>query len=318
MNWRGWDIRRWGTRAALVVIAAAAVLHASRHVSTGPASGDRLHRPDTGLPEQARPVGASKVADPRASGDSIRLAAFNIQSGKGLDDRRDLTRTADFLRRLDPRPDLIGLNEVRGPQWFIDADQTHWLGETLGLRYLAAPTTRTWYHCTSGNGLLSRREIDFWQRLPLPRRHDRSQRNVVLIGLPLGDRTIRVLLTHLTRGDGRDRRAQLNMVGRLFLSLDEPVVLMGDLNSTRDDPLLAELLARPGVVDAVGRMLGESDPTGRIDWIITRGLQPLDAGVVETRVSDHPLVWAELRPLSPKVLALREERPTRAGAHAKP
>lgn len=86
---------------------------------------------------------------------------------------------------------------------------------------------------------------------------------------------------------------QLRTVSELFLALAEPAVLMGDMNSTADDPQIIALKNGEGVVDAVG-MHDSSASAGRIDWIFTRGLHSVDAGVEDHGASDHPLVWAEL------------------------
>jgi endonuclease/exonuclease/phosphatase (EEP) superfamily protein YafD len=79
----------------------------------------------------------------------------------------------------------------------------------------------------------------------------------------------------------------------LFLALDEPAVLVGDLNTGRGDPAIQAVLAAPGVVDPVG---GERlpDQSERIDWILVRGLRGVDAGIRDSGASDHPLIWAEL------------------------
>jgi endonuclease/exonuclease/phosphatase family metal-dependent hydrolase len=78
-----------------------------------------------------------------------------------------------------------------------------------------------------------------------------------------------------------------------FLALPEPAVLLGDLNSDANDPLIRGLLSTPGVCDAVGPKPGPNRAE-RIDWIIARGLRPVDAGIRDNGASDHPLVWAEL------------------------
>jgi endonuclease/exonuclease/phosphatase family metal-dependent hydrolase len=115
----------------------------------------------------------------------------------------------------------------------------------------------------------------------------------VLVGLPYRGRTIHVLLTHITRGDDRDRQSQLQAVIAMFLALAEPSILVGDLNSDADDPQIRRLLETTGVADPVGETLGQKTPR-RIDWIFTRGLRCLDAGIRDDGASDHPLIWAEL------------------------
>jgi len=71
-------------------------------------------------------------------------------------------------------------------------------------------------------------------------------------------------------------------------------VLMGDLNTPSNDPALGAMLSVGGAVDAVGAKLGQPTPE-RIDWILTRGLEAVDARVEDRGASDHPVVWAELR-----------------------
>ena len=56
---------------------------------------------------------------------------------------------------------------------------------------------------------------------------------------------------------------------------------------------MRRLLAAPGVRDPLGEKLGAAAPP-RIDWILARGMRPVDAGLREQGASDHPLVWAEL------------------------
>ncbi len=266
--------RRAACAVGVVLILATAVHHASRHVSTGPDDGIEL---------------VGRIDEPATRRPTIRLGTFNIHGTKGRDGQRDITRVAQCLEALD----FVALNEVHGPRIGQPKDQAALLGQRLGMASLFAPTVRVWYWRESGNGLLSRLPVTFWQRIPLPQRHDHSHRNAVLVGLKQGERTIRVLLTHINRRDP-ERDLQLRAVIALFTALETPSVLLGDLNTDAEDPRLGELLATPGVDDPVGRVLGDEAPR-RIDWIITRGLDCVDAGVHKNDASDHPMVWAELR-----------------------
>ena len=189
--------------------------------------------------------------------------------------------------------DFVALQEVHGPWPWQRLDQAHELGTRLGLAWLFAPDSRQWYCRDTGNGLLSARPLQFWQRIPLEGHGGRGFRNAVLVGLPHGNRTVRVLLTHLSHSNDAGRTAQLRSVISLYLSLSEPAILLGDLNSNAGDPQIHRLLATPGVTDAVGKILGAEDRP-RIDWIIARGMRPLRAGVRDNGASDHPALWAEL------------------------
>jgi endonuclease/exonuclease/phosphatase family metal-dependent hydrolase len=55
------------------------------------------------------------------------------------------------------------------------------------------------------------------------------------------------------------------------------------------------ILQARGVKDAVGSRMGARAPADRIDWIFTRGLETVSAGVEKNDASDHPMVWAELK-----------------------
>jgi endonuclease/exonuclease/phosphatase family metal-dependent hydrolase len=273
-------------RMALLLLAAAvAGWVGSLRLATGPASGARLlppPRPMTTV-RTTPAAGLATACPPR-----LRLATFNIHTGRGTDRREDLDRIARLLEGFD----VVGLNEVRGPYWWEKRDQACRLAERLHLPWLHAPAERRWLYGTFGNAVLARLPCTAWQRIPLARLRGKSCRNVLLVRFTWNGGSLHVLITHLDRHSDLDRREQLRTVGELFLALAEPAVLMGDLNTPRADPALARLLAAPGVLDP----LAELDPTGpdHIDWILIRGLRPTAAGMVHTPASDHPLVWVEL------------------------
>jgi len=132
--------------------------------------------------------------------------------------------------------------------------------------------------------------VEYWQRIPLPRKHDYSFRNSVLVGLRHQEHLIHVLITHITQRDDRERRIQLGVVTRLFLSLAKPSILVGDLNTKPNDPMIRTLIEMPDTADS---MSNQNAPE-RVDWIITRGLRTKKAAIVRNKASDHPLIWAEL------------------------
>jgi endonuclease/exonuclease/phosphatase family metal-dependent hydrolase len=230
----------------------------------------------------------SRQEDARST---IRLASYNIHAGKGRDGRRNLLRTAECLQADF---DLIALNEVRGREIWQRHGQAEILGRELGMPWLFAPAVRTWGHREAGNALLTPLPVQGWYRLPLPREHDNSCRNAVLATIEVEGQPVQVLLTHVARRPDEERRAQLGAVIRLFLSLSEPAILLGDMNADGDDRQILRLLKVSGIVDPIGDVLGNAAPR-RIDWILARGLQAVDAGVVDDGSSDHPMVWAELR-----------------------
>jgi endonuclease/exonuclease/phosphatase family metal-dependent hydrolase len=261
--------------------------------SSGPAAGERL-------------LGSLRAASPRPL--TIRVGSFNIHSGVGPDGRLDLHRTADALNSLD----LIALNEVRGPDFRGNPDQAEQLGQALGLRWLFAPTERQWWRDHFGNGVLTSLPVTNWLRIPLPCSRGKGYRNALLVTIETGDRPLHVLITHLDRTD--DRADQLRVVSDLFLSLQEPALLLGDLNTSTADPQLQKLCAAPDVIDVIATNPASNLPR-RIDWILARGLQPLAAATWDAGASDHPLVWAELT--TGEIRNRARERPP-AGASLRP
>jgi endonuclease/exonuclease/phosphatase family metal-dependent hydrolase len=270
--------RRVRRRVVLIVIAAliaALLAYGERRVHTGYASGHSLHG-------RTQTVPADKT--------TIRFATFNIHGGKGRDRVRSLDRIAGCLKGFD----VIGLNEVHGAlHLFSDRDQAKVLGETMDLAWLFAPTEYRWWRDHFGNGILSNLPVTKWQRIPLAGTRRKGHRNVLLAVIPVHGQKLRVLITHLTLL--KTRKDQLKTVLEMFLDIDPPVVLMGDLNTPPTDPQIVSLLSTPGVVEPLNEVLRDQAPTRRVDWIFARGLEAVDAGIFDRGASDHPCVWAELR-----------------------
>ena len=223
------------------------------------------------------------------SGATFRVGTFNIHSGRGRDGRTDLARVAELLRPAD----FVGLNEVRGAAPFNNDDQAEVIGGALECAWLFAPAEQRWWNQFYGNAVVSDLAVRNWQRIPLPRKAAKSFRNIVLVTADLGNERIRILCTHLERSSTADRIAQLQAVSNLFLALQPPVILLGDLNTVRADEHLQPLLTSEGVVDALAKQ-PQDDPR-RIDWILLRGLEAVAAGHDDTGASDHPYYWADLR-----------------------
>ena len=116
---------------------------------------------------------------------------------------------------------------------------------------------------------------------------------MVLTTVDVAGERVQVLLAHLDSRDVGRRQEQLRAAGQLFLSLAAPAILLGDFNTSQGDPRLDELLAAPGVADALADSTVRM-PTARIDWILTRGLRSVSSGCADHGASDHPLYWAEL------------------------
>lgn len=243
----------------------------------------------TAAPPAAGTKIAGQISAEAADRASLRVATFNIHGGRGEDDQRDLDRIANTLQGFD----LIAAQEVHGGSLVGSPDQAAILANKLDLAWLYAPTERRWWSDAFGNALLTQFPISRWERIPLPCTQGKAYRNAVVAEVQLGQTLVNVLFTHLDRHE--DRETQLREVIRLYRELPSPAILMGDLNTDRHDPLWAELLEEPAVIDVLSQGDQAADNHLRIDWIVARGMEVVDAGVKDDGASDHPCYWAELR-----------------------
>src|SRR3954468_7553080 len=93
---------------------------------------------------------------------TLRVAIFNIHSGRNAGGEYNLEKTAAVLKGFD----LVALNEARGTSVFNDVDQAQLLGQKLNMQWLFAPTENRWGHEHFGNGLLSAVSVMDWRRVP--------------------------------------------------------------------------------------------------------------------------------------------------------
>lgn len=253
----------------LVALAAAAyVAH-----PTPAASGEQINAPAV----WAQPTGKH-----------FRIATYNVHSGKGIDGERDIARAAEVLRGAD----VAAIQELHAATHFGRTGQAEQLARMLEMGWLFAPTRTRWFREYRGNALLTHFPVSYWYREPLVDVTGHSFRNLTTAKLELQDRHLWILFTHLHPRAARG--LQLQTVLDRFSSYS-PAVLLGDLNTPREDPQLARLLGEQEIVDAIRVGLDDQDPDDRIDWIITKGLQIEASGMTDIGVSDHPYYWVEVQ-----------------------
>lgn len=227
-------------------------------------------------------LGANTGTGPETLSNRIRVATFNIRGGRDLNDQNNLTRVIDWLRGAD----VAVLNEVIDRRWGVH--QAGMIASELGTHWLFAPT-RARLLGTRGNALMIRPQPSEYGVISLP--HPDTQRNAVRALIPFGMENVDVIGTHLERGElGQD---QLNVLIERFLAADV-AILLGDLNTRRDEPPLSHLLDRVDVTDAITVALGQPPPLWVVDWILVRGMTVVNGGSVERGISDHMGFWVEL------------------------
>ena len=222
--------------------------------------------------------------------DHLKLASFNIHGGKGTDGVRSLTRTTELLADID----FAGLYEVKAMSGDTSPNQAAVIAVPREAGWLFAPTERRWWSDHFGNGLLYRIPVRSSLRVPLVNTRGKAYRNAILSTVELKGAAVRIVAVHIDREN--DRRQQLQAVIELFLGLQKPCLLMGDLNTIARDPLLQDLVAKHDVRSPLQESLEGHLPSQNIDWIFTRGLRTISVELVENTASDHPLLKAELVP----------------------
>jgi len=153
------------------------------------------------------------------------MATWNIHMGIGQDGLRDLARTAQVIRAIDP--DLIGLQEVDN---HIDrnGDDLARLQRLTGLEVVAGPTMQR-AGGDYGNALLTRLPVLEVERHDLSVRK-REPRGVLVARLDWHGEKLRVAVTHLGLRVG-ERRSQVRRLIECLGRKDRtPLVLMGDFN----------------------------------------------------------------------------------------
>ena len=240
-------------------------------------------------------IGPDPATQPSANPDAtlsprrFLVGVYNIQGAVGKDDPAVLAKVADTLSATD----VCGLVEVRAnARHADDRNQAQKVADVLRRGWLFAPAERRFWADGGGNGLVSRLPAGSWTRLPLPAAGDAgSHRNVLLVDVPVAGRTVKLLVTHLDRGDARP--AQMRALAHLFESVRGTAVILGDLNADPFDPLVAPLLKVPGARDVISDFQGPK--AKRVDWIVAKELTAVDVGRTDDpQASDHSFFWADL------------------------
>ncbi|MEU4791049.1 endonuclease/exonuclease/phosphatase family protein [Micromonospora tulbaghiae] len=218
---------------------------------------------------------------------AVRVAAYNIRMGFGLDGRLDLDAVARVLRGAD----VVLLSEVdRG--WWLNGghDTLALLAGRLGMPYVFAPAADPVW----GDAVLSRFPTRSGQTRRLTAHGAPTGAQALGVTLDLGGRELAVVATHLQPPPGRDPVEQAGEVAAFAgrYANGRPLVLGGDLNTEPDDPAFAEF-TRAGLVDALAparplRTSPADDPRTQIDHVfVSPGLTANEVRAPRTEASDH-------------------------------
>ncbi len=254
----------------------------------------------------AQPASAQVESDP----DVVRILAYNVKHGLGMDGQVDLERIASVI--LSVEPDVVTLQEVDSVTTRTGLeDQATRLGELTGMRALFGGFM-DYRGGRYGMALLSRYPIVDWENHRLP---DGAEPRSVLAARiellrPGYGRAPRLVVVgvHLY-ATAEERLAQAERLVELFADEEAPVVLAGDFNSTPESEVIERLESAGGwrrpAKTGQAFTFPSDVPEREIDFIMFR---PGDRFAVrehrvipETLASDHRpvLIELELLPADP-------------------
>ncbi len=230
----------------------------------------------------------------------VRVAAYNIKHGRGMDDRVDLSRIAAVLRSLDA--DVITLQEVDDrTERTGGVDQVEVLADLLGYEGVHGPH-RPYQGGFYGNAVLTRLPIQRQRTHSIPPASG-SALTVHEVEVLLSDErlpSLSVVSVHLA-GSDHERMAQADSVTSYFAGRTTPVVLAGDFNGRPGSPVLTRLARDWTIVvkDGPPFTYPSDAPDREIDFVMLRSTDPIE--IVSHRVvdeavaSDHRPLIAEIR-----------------------
>jgi endonuclease/exonuclease/phosphatase family metal-dependent hydrolase len=157
----------------------------------------------------------------------LSVVSYNIHQCVGMDGRRDATRIAGILKDLNA--DIIGLQEVHSAHdGTFEAYQMRYLAESTGFHVISGPNV-TKPNSEYGNVLLTRHSVVRVRRLDLSV-PGREARGAIDADISVGERLVRVIVSHLGLG-ARERRYQTRrLLGLLGQEKTSPIVALLDIN----------------------------------------------------------------------------------------
>lgn len=224
----------------------------------------------------------------------IRVMAYNIKHGQGMDRKVDLERIAAVIN--EQQPDVVTLQEVdRNCGRSSQVDQAARLGELCGMQH-AFGTFMDYDGGQYGMALLSRLPIVEVTNHVLPPGTEPRSALAARIRLEEAGSDVVVVGIHFYRTEA-ERLAQAKTLAKIYQQAAAPVILAGDFNSRRGDPIM-EWLERDWVTAAKS---GDSNtfPSNaadrEIDFVMLRPATAFEvlhhSVIAEPMASDHlPLI----------------------------
>ena len=237
----------------------------------------------------------------------FKVMTFNIQHGRNHNyegDVIDLALMAETIRNQNAS--IVSINEVRCG---VDPDhssglsnQPSFFAETLGGECRFGKAINIYDSCGYGNAIFSKYPILNFEIIAIPDVTERidgfyESRCIIRTDYNIDGKKLTVLNSYFGLGVGESENA-VETVFSVASAIDNPIILMGDFNLTPDNTNIKRLSKYFTDVHSVlykeELTFPSHSPKIRIDYIFTRGLEPISAETVKIIASDHYPITAEL------------------------
>jgi endonuclease/exonuclease/phosphatase family metal-dependent hydrolase len=222
---------------------------------------------------------------------TVRIATYNINGGYDADGVFQLGLIARTIEA--GLADIVVLQEVdAGRPVGYGADQVEFIARQLGMNHVFWPTAEQ----VKGIAVLSRWPITESSGEYLTGLDERLGIIQVLIQTP--DSPLTIVGGQLSPGEESQRLEQLGVLLSISGEIS-PVVIAGDLAAPPDDVVYQQLVLQgfsdPDQVLGIERgfTFPANNPAFRYDYVLVKGLIPIDARQVDSVASDHRLVVIE-------------------------
>jgi len=223
----------------------------------------------------------------KESVNEYKAITYNIHRGTNKFGFPSLNQISDLLKKENP--DFLALQEV--DRYNIRSgfkDQIKTLSDQLKMEYVFGPNMN--FMVTEyGNAIMSKYPIIESGQIELAR--ETEPRSLLWAKVKTDDGYLYLTSIHLGL-DTKLRSEHFAIIGDFINSLDEPVLLMGDLNVLPDNQLFAQFRLKIS-----GQIYYQEIPTYinnkpiQIDYIIGRKIKEIQMYNIPSHASDHyPLV----------------------------
>ena len=239
----------------------------------------------------------------------LKTITFNMCHGEGLDEKIDVKRQAEVLKKYNP--DIVFLQEIDMYTGRVNGNnQLFEFSENIGLKYRFMGINIKYKDGFYGDGILSRFPIEYSANYLMPTiEKDSEQRGVLSVSISFGTTKIHLFSMHLSTSE-KERILAVKEIVRIIKKIDknDVIIIGGDFNigtekigkhqyvfeekdAYEEYKILMQILEK---INNTEKTWFSKEGEGCIDTIFySRNIKLENMKTIETDLSDHYAVYAE-------------------------